>query len=33
LVRSRQGIDISALRDNDTPLGGLVDQPEHADHE
>ena len=33
LIRSRQEIDIAALRDEDTPLRELVDQPDRVDGE
>ena len=33
LIRSRQEIDVAALRDEDTPLRDLVDQPDSADDE
>ena len=31
LIRSRQEIDVAALRDEDTPLPELVDQPDGLD--
>jgi len=33
LIRSRQAIDVAALRDEDTPLRELVDQPDRIDAE